>query len=132
MQDCPTTLYCAATLYGNPFSPLSTPIQHLALTFPYIGCMIDHDGLFKQLISSFFLEFVELFFPDLAELLEPNSITFLEKEIFLDLDNRERLEIDLIAKVRLRGQQAFLLVHVENQSYTESQFNFRTFRYFAP
>ncbi len=27
--------------------------------------MIDHDRLFKELLSTFFVEFLELFFPDL-------------------------------------------------------------------
>jgi hypothetical protein len=29
--------------------------------------MVDHDRLFKELFSTFFLEFLELFFPEVCE-----------------------------------------------------------------
>ncbi len=31
---------------------------------------IDHDRLFKELISTFFIEFIELFFPQLMDYLD--------------------------------------------------------------
>ncbi|MFN7566977.1 MAG: flagellar assembly protein H, partial [Microcystis sp.] len=37
---------------------------------------IDHDRLFKELISTFFVEFIELFFPQLIDYLDRDSITF--------------------------------------------------------
>ena len=42
--------------------------------------MVDHDRLFKQLLSTFFLEFLELFAPELARDIEPGAVEFLEKE----------------------------------------------------
>ncbi len=37
---------------------------------------ISHDQNFKELISTFFLEFLELFVPDLAKDIDPDSIRF--------------------------------------------------------
>ena len=39
---------------------------------------IDHDRLFKELISTFFIEFIELFFPQVLEYIDTESIIFLE------------------------------------------------------
>lgn len=47
--------------------------------------MIDHDRLFKELISTFFVEFLELFFPEVLAYLDRDSIMFLDKEIFADI-----------------------------------------------
>jgi hypothetical protein len=38
---------------------------------------IDHDRLFKELISTFFLEFVDLFLPQIAVDIDRDSIHFL-------------------------------------------------------
>jgi hypothetical protein len=43
---------------------------------------IDHDRLFKELISTFFVEFIELFFPQLMDYLDRDSVTFLDKEVW--------------------------------------------------
>jgi Domain of unknown function (DUF4351)/Putative transposase, YhgA-like len=93
--------------------------------------MIDHDRLFKELISTFFLEFLELFFPQVAAYIEPESLTFLDKEVFTDVTAGEQYEADLVAKLRFRGQETFFLVHVENQSYPQTEFGRRMFTYFA-
>jgi predicted glycosyltransferase len=39
---------------------------------------LNHDRLFKELLSTFFVEFLELFFPQVIAYLEPNSLQFLE------------------------------------------------------
>lgn len=46
---------------------------------------INHDRLFKELISTFFVEFMELFFPATAAYLEADSLEFIDKEIFTDI-----------------------------------------------
>ena len=46
---------------------------------------IDHDLLFKELLTTFFVEFIELFFLRLAEVMDRDSITFLDKEVFISL-----------------------------------------------
>ncbi|OUL26575.1 flagellar assembly protein H [Nostoc sp. T09] len=93
--------------------------------------MIDHDRLFKELISTFFLEFLELFFPQVIAYLEPESLKFLDKEVFTDVTAGEQYEVDLVAQIRFREQDTFFLVHIENQSYPQADFGRRMFRYFA-
>ncbi|WP_017652962.1 hypothetical protein [Fortiea contorta] len=39
--------------------------------------MIDHDCLFKELISTFFVEFLDLFLPQVASQIDRDSIQFL-------------------------------------------------------
>ena len=41
---------------------------------------VDHDRFFKELITTFFVEFLMLFFPKLAESLDRDSIEFLSYE----------------------------------------------------
>ncbi len=93
--------------------------------------MIDHDRLFKELISTFFIEFIELFFPDLLTYLEPNSVTFLDKEVFTDVTAGERYETDLLVQAQFQGQSSYFLIHIENQAKSQTHFNKRMFRYFA-
>lgn len=93
--------------------------------------MIDHDQLFKKLISTFFTEFIELFLPQVAEYLERDSITFLEKEFFTDIPTGDRRQLDLLAKVNYRGQDTCFLIHIEHQSSSETDFAQRMFRYFS-
>jgi hypothetical protein len=46
---------------------------------------IDHDRLFKELLTVFFTDFIALFQPELLGWFEPDSVTFLDKEIFTDI-----------------------------------------------
>src|SRR5262249_2010701 len=93
--------------------------------------MRDHDRLFKELISTFFVEFLDLFLPEVLAYVEAQSIEFLDKEIFTDVTSGERLEPDLVAKVRFKGMPAFFIIHVENQAQPERSFGRRLFRYFS-
>src|SRR5437016_3488969 len=93
--------------------------------------MIDHDRLFKELLTTFFGEFLELFFPELAASLDKRSLVFLDKEIFTDVTSGEKHEVDVVARARFRGQSSCFLVHVESQSQKQIAFNRRMFCYFA-
>ena len=93
--------------------------------------MIDHDRMFKELLSTFFLEFLDLFFPDITSYFEPETLTFIDKEVFTDVTAGEQYEADLVAQVRFRTQESFFLIHVENQAKAQSDFSRRMFRYFA-
>ena len=95
------------------------------------GNTIDHDQLFKELLTHFFVEFVGLFLPDVAGYMDRDAVEFLDKEVFTDVTAGERHEVDLVVKTKYRGQAAFFLIHVENQSHAESSFAKRMFRYFA-
>ncbi|WP_016951344.1 DUF4351 domain-containing protein [Anabaena sp. PCC 7108] len=92
---------------------------------------IDHDRLFKELISTFFLEFIELFFPEILKYLDTNSIILLDKEIFTDVTAGDKYETDLIAKVQFIGKPSYFLIHIEAESGSRAKFNQRMFRYFA-
>ena len=47
--------------------------------------MIDHDRLFKDLITTFFVEFLELFFPEMLRYLDTSQLEFLDKELVTDV-----------------------------------------------
>jgi hypothetical protein len=93
--------------------------------------MIDHDRLFKELLSTFFVEFLDLFLPQVAQSIDRDSIQFLPQEVFTDVTSGEKKEVDLLAQVKYRQQDTYFLIHVENQSYTQSEFAKRMFKYFA-
>lgn len=93
--------------------------------------MIDHDRLFKELLTTFFWEFIALFFPSFTNYLERDSITFLDKELFSDVTSGERREVDLIVKAKFREQDTFFLIHCEHQSHPQADFGKRMFYYFA-
>jgi predicted transposase/invertase (TIGR01784 family) len=99
---------------------------------------IDHDRLFKQLLSTFFLEFLDLFAPELAVYINPDSLEFLPQEYFTDLDQGERKAMDLIVRVSLRRRpnepevgKVSIIINCEHQSSSETNFNRRLFFYFA-
>ena len=87
--------------------------------------------MFKELISTFFIEFLELFLPEIAIDIDKNSIQFLPEEILSDVTAGEKKVIDLLVKVRYKQQETFFLIHVEAQSYTQQYFAKRMFKYFA-
>jgi hypothetical protein len=66
--------------------------------------MIEHDRLFKELLTEFFGDFVDLFLPELAGYLDKASLVFLDKEIFTDVTSGTALEADLVVSARESGQ----------------------------
>ena len=93
--------------------------------------MIDHDRLFKELLTTFFYEFPELFQPEIAAYIDRDSIEFLDKEIFTDVTSGKKYEADIVAKAKIRDEDAFVLLHLENQSYIQSEFARRMLRYYT-
>jgi predicted transposase/invertase (TIGR01784 family) len=92
---------------------------------------IDHDAIFKQLLTEFFVEFLDLFAPDALALLDPTSLVFLDKESFVDLLDPDRREADLVVQARVRDQLATFLLHLEHQAQPERLVDRRMFRYFS-
>ena len=92
---------------------------------------INHDQKFKELISTFFIEFLDLFLPELARMIELNSVVFREQEYFVDLVEGETKIIDLLAEVKLSGEEATVLIHIEPQSTSRTSFPQRLFFYFS-
>ena len=92
---------------------------------------INHDQLFKELLTTFFVEFLELFFPSILEYLETDTITFVDKELFTDVVGGEKKIMDIVALAKFQQQNYSFLVHVENQASSDTEFNRRLFRYFC-
>ena len=92
---------------------------------------IDHDRLFKELITTFFIEFLDLFLPEIAIDIDRNSIEFLPETVLTDVTKGEKKIIDVLAKVKYKQQDAYFLIHVEAQSYSQQEFTKRIFKYFA-
>ncbi len=92
----------------------------------------DHDLLFKHLLQNFFREFLAAFLPELERDLEPSSIQFLDKELIRARGRRRRMKlVDLVARVRFRGEESFVLVHVEHQAHRTADIGRRLFLYAA-
>ena len=93
---------------------------------------VDHDRFFKELITTFFVEFLLLFFPKLAESLDPDSFEFLSQEHFANLLDGDQYLADMVVKARFKGEdEAFFLIHVEHQSTAPATFPRRFFRYYS-
>jgi hypothetical protein len=103
-----------------------------------IASPIDHDQLFKQLLETFFVEFIELFAPALTEYLDLTQLTFLPQQYFTDIIDGDRKAIDILVQVPVKPNKITnsqpihtILVHIENQATSETDFAQRIFFYFA-
>ena len=92
---------------------------------------INHDQLFKELLTTFFVEFLELFFPSILEYLDTETIAFVDKELFTDVVGGEKKIMDIVALAKFQQQNYSFLVHIENQASSDTEFNRRLFRYFC-
>src|SRR6266700_994890 len=92
---------------------------------------MDHDRLFKELLTVFFADFLDLFLPEMAAYLDRADIEFLDKEVFTDVTAGAKHEADLVAKARFRDQESFFLVHLEHQAQPQAEFAQRMLRLFC-
>ncbi|GAA3409065.1 Rpn family recombination-promoting nuclease/putative transposase [Paenibacillus hodogayensis] len=90
-----------------------------------------HDEAFKKLLQTFFAEFIALFFPELDKLLDYSHSRFLMQELLVDVVGEEKRTLDLLLETRYRGTGAYVLVHLEPNSYRDGDFHERMFIYFA-
>ncbi|MBY9076982.1 MULTISPECIES: Rpn family recombination-promoting nuclease/putative transposase [Paenibacillus] len=90
-----------------------------------------HDEAFKKLLQTFFAEFLELFLPELACQLDHGHTRFLQQELLVDIVGQEARQLDLLLETRIREGAAFVLVHLEPQSYRDDVFHERMFIYFS-
>ena len=88
---------------------------------------MDHDRLFKELLTTFLPEFLQVFCPELAKDLDPDSLEFLDKEIFTDVTHGEKHQADIVAWAKFKGQGLGFLIHVEPQARHETDFRRRMF-----
>ncbi len=89
----------------------------------------DHDRLFKEVIQVFFQEFMEAFFPEEYKHINFSTVHFLEQEVFTDILKGEKRRIDILAEVKVKGEETIILIHVEPQSYFQDEFAERMFIY---
>ena len=92
---------------------------------------IDHDRLFKELLSTFFEEFLLLFFPNVYEHIDVRHLSFLTEELFTDVTAGEKHRVDLLVETKMKGEDGLVIVHVEHQSYAQRTFPERMFLYFS-
>ncbi len=92
---------------------------------------MNHDQLFKDLLSSYFLDFLELFAPEVLRYADPASLEFVDKELFADLPDRQKGEADLCARLRFREGERIFLVHLEHEAQRRGGFGLRMFDYYA-
>ncbi|MEB3330172.1 MAG: DUF4351 domain-containing protein [Candidatus Sericytochromatia bacterium] len=92
---------------------------------------MDHDRLFKQLLSECLPDFLARFVPGLAARLDGTALVPLDKEAFPDVPPATRREVDLLLRARVREEPAHLLIHVEAQAQHQRDFPRRMFRYFS-
>ena len=92
---------------------------------------IDHDKLYKELIINFFKEFMDGFFPEASSYIDYNYLEFLQQDTVVDVRQKEKKVIDILVKTKLRGEEGYVLVHVEPQAQKQGSFNERMFRYFC-
>jgi hypothetical protein len=92
---------------------------------------LDHDGIFKQLLSAFLVEFLDLFAPELLALLDPTDLSLLPTESFVNLLDPDRRTADLLVQARIRGSPGAILIHLEHQAQADDLLDRRMFHYFA-
>lgn len=66
-----------------------------------------------------------------ARMSTQDRLNFWTRKSFPTLTTGDRHEVDLLAKLRFKRQEAFLLVHVENQAQSYPDFGMRMHGYFA-
>ena len=92
---------------------------------------IPHDQLFKQLIHTFFGEFMEAFFPEVQEHIHFATLKPLSKQMYTDLIDGESRTVDILIETKLKNEDTIIIIHIEPQSYPQTNFNERMFQYFS-
>src|SRR3954454_22257653 len=92
---------------------------------------IPHDQLFKQLIHTFFGEFMEAFFPEVQEHIDFATLKPLSEQMYTDLIDGESRMVDILVEAKLKNEDTIILIHIEPQSYPQTNFNERMFQYFS-
>jgi hypothetical protein len=93
---------------------------------------MDHDRLFKELLSVFFFDFVDLFLPDVSAYIDKDfGFHPMNSELLNDERPGAIRSVDLLMRVKFRGEETCFLIHVENQASARSDFPKRMFDYFT-
>jgi hypothetical protein len=92
-----------------------------------------HDQLFKELIHHFFEDFLEAFFPQVHHHIDFTTIKALSEEMFTDIFEGESRRADIVIEAKHKGEDTVLIIHVEPQSYyqTNPPFPERMYLYYS-
>jgi hypothetical protein len=83
-------------------------------------------------LRAFFREFLESFSPEVAARLDFARVMFLDKEVFTDVPEGSRRELDLVAQVHTQdGIPELILLHLEVQAQRQREFPYRMFENYA-
>jgi hypothetical protein len=104
---------------------------------------VDHDQLFKAVLTAQLAPFLELFFPDEAAQLDLDRARFVDKELFAAPPMGPGREVDLLADVPLRAtggaatrsgqapRSALIAIQIEVQSQRDPEFIWRNAEYYV-
>jgi hypothetical protein len=92
----------------------------------------EFDSPWKEIVQSYFPEFIQFFFPQVYREIDWNQgFEFLDQElqqVVRDAELGKRL-VDKLVKVYRRGQEIWVLIHIELQSQEETEFPERMYVY---
>ena len=92
--------------------------------------MTSHDQLVKEILRVFFADFLSLVLPGVVKRLRLGREEFLDKELFIDRPRGKRREVDLLARVPVRGAgKSPVLVHVEIEARVRAGMDVRMWGY---
>jgi len=90
------------------------------------------DQMFKEFIKAFLKDLMELFYPHIAERINLDQPEFLDKEVFTDIPEGSRRELDVLVKVfTIEGEPELILFHYEVQAQRNNEFPYRMYEYYA-
>lgn len=98
---------------------------------PLESSYTKHDQLYKELIDTFFEEFLEVFFPDIHNNLNFQQIRPLSEEVYTSMTDGEARRLDIVIEAKLKETDVVVIVHIEPQSYKQTNFNERMYHYFS-
>ena len=92
----------------------------------------EFDSPWKEIVQNYFPEFIQFFFPQVYQEIDWNQgFEFLDQElqqVVRDAELGKRL-VDKLVKVYRRGQEIWVLIHIELQSQEENEFPERMYVY---
>jgi predicted transposase YdaD len=130
-------LYYNQTLHHRPFSKIPKGSGNMAATPLLVKedspalTHTKHDQLFKELINTFFEEFLDTFFPEVHDNIDFHAIRPISEEVYTNLLEGSTRRLDIAVETTLKGTDVVVIVHVEPQSYVQTDFHERMYHYFS-
>src|SRR5690625_3285679 len=92
---------------------------------------IKHDQLYKELISTFFQEFLDVFFSEVHKHINFQRITLLSEDVLTKLLYGDARRLDIVIETSFKDTDIMIIVHIEPQSYRQTDLNERMYHYFS-